>query len=157
MKQVMKDIILGYLGRQLTKEDVLDRLKENHLSISTYNSILIGILRKIRKKRNKPGLRRKRLSTTRLVNRTVPNEVMQEVYVNDSKSDKSWEFSKILMKIPSLISEKKRMLRENEIEDNLYVFMEYFKMDLKKDKKLFLVIKRGCKEFIKKELDKVRD
>lgn len=157
MKQVMKDIILGYLGRKLDKEDVVSSLKKNQISINTYNAILIGILKKIRKKGTKLEYQRKRLSTKKLVDRTTLNEFVKEMDVNNDSFDECREFCRILMKIPSFISEKKRMLKEDEMEDNLRTFTEHFKIKLEKSKKLFWVIKRGCQEFIKRELDKIRD
>lgn len=152
MRDALRDIILGVLSNKLDKEMAALRLAENHIPIDAYNAVLIDLSRKMKKTRKIQHIERKAVSTRSNLKGAVPSTARE---TSDVKMY-NWDEVRRKLVLPVTFAEKKRMLTEMEIEENVRAFAERLNVNLEVDKKFFWAVEFGCREFIKRELAKIR-
>lgn len=156
MKQTLKSIIIDYLNSRLDREEVVCSLIRNQIPIDTYNSVLINIIKRIRKMISRLTVRRKSLSLRRYASELSGPAVVNNRPVALETSEAQVFFNKMQVMPPQLFCENKRMLTEAEIQSKLQVFAEHFKIQVRDSKEIFQILRWGCREFLKRELNKIR-
>lgn len=155
MKQTLKSIIIDYLNSRLDREEVVCSLIRNQIPVDTYNLVLINIIKRIEKMISRLTVRRKSLSLKSYASELSGSSIA-DCHVGQATSEAQKLFNKMQVMPPLLFCENKRMLTETEVQSKLQVFAEHFRVQVRDNKKIFQILKWGCREFLKRELNKIR-
>lgn len=156
MKQILKSIIIDYLNNRLDREEVVCSLIRNQIPVDTYNSVLINIIKRIKKMISRLSVSRKSLSLKRYASEFSGPAIVNNRHIAQETSEAQALFNRIQVTPPLLFRENKRMLTEAEIQSKLQMFAKHFKIHVSNSKKIFQILRWGCREFLKMELSKIR-